>query len=84
MEGYKKYRTIHRIAYIAFFIYLVILALSGFNFGMEAGTMPYHIIIPFIIYCVIAASVEIRIRKEIKDKKDKKEDEMKYPELSGI
>jgi len=85
MEGYKKYRTIHRIAYISFFFYLVILTLSNFNFGLENGTMPYHIIIPFIIYCIIATGMEILIRKEIREKKNfKKEKKIKFPKLSGI
>ncbi|MBB4037549.1 putative ferric reductase [Dysgonomonas hofstadii] len=84
MEGYKKYRTIHRIAYIVFFFYLLLLAMSDINFGLKNGEMPYHIIVPFIIYCVIAASAEILIRKEIKEKNDKKENEIKYTKLSGI
>ena len=85
MEGYKKYRTVHRIAYISFFIYLIMLAFSNSTFGLESGTMPYHIIIPFIIYCIITAGMEILIRKEIRAKKNfKKGTKTKYPNLSGI
>lgn len=85
MKGYKKYRTIHTIAYIAFFIYIIILAINNSNLGFEAGAAPYHIIIPFIIYCIIAIGAEILTRKEIKEQKEsEKEDKIKYSKLSGV
>lgn len=85
MKRHKKYETMHTIAYIVFFIYIIILAVSDFNFGLEAGAIPYHIIIPFIVYCLIAGGAEVLIRKERKDKKElEREKKVKYSKLSGI
>jgi len=84
MDSYKKYRTIHRIAYISFFIYLLILAVSDINFGLKNGEIPYHILIPFALYCIIAVGMEVVIRKERKsNRKPENKDEIN-PKLSGI
>lgn len=85
MEGYKKYKTIHRIAYILFFSYLFILSLGKFTFGLHIDHVAYLILIPFIAYCAIAISMEIMIRKEIAIKKteQKKHKEIEDQEYKG-
>lgn len=64
MERYKKYRTIQKASYIVFFLYLLILALSNFSFNGNVEYIPYFIIIPFVVYCVIMITTEILIYKE--------------------
>lgn len=64
MEKHKKYKSIHRIAYIAFFLYLIILAIGNINFGKYT---PYFIIIPFITYCLITIGIKILVRQNAKN-----------------
>lgn len=78
MERYKKYKTIHRISYIVFFTYLLILALSNFTFGENTTYIPYLIIIPFLIYCTIAITVTILIRKTRMEENSGKEIKEKH------
>jgi hypothetical protein len=66
MEKHKKYKSIHRIAYIAFFLYLIILAIGNIDFGEYT---PHFIIIPFIIYCLITIGIEVLVKKNAKDKR---------------
>ena len=69
MEGYKKYRTIHRISYIVFFLYLLFISLGNHTFGLDPDFVPYLIVIPFVFYCAITVGMEILVRKEIRKKK---------------
>ncbi|MDR2950165.1 MAG: hypothetical protein LBV71_13285 [Prevotella sp.] len=80
MEKYRKYKTIHRISYIIFFFYLIILSIGNFDFGEYAAYVPYFIAVPFLIYCAIAIFAEIRIRKELRESSVEK----KYNTFSKI
>ena len=91
MQKYEKYKVIHRISYIVFFSYLLILAVGNFDFGEYTSYIPYFIVVPFLIYCAIAISVNILIRKARTKKylDKKKEKELRYnrkgiPTLSNI
>ncbi|WP_051697571.1 hypothetical protein [Prevotella sp. 10(H)] len=63
MQKYSKYKVLHRISYIVFFSYLLILAILKFNFGQYNDYAAYFIIVPFLIYCAIAISITILARK---------------------
>lgn len=76
MERYKKYRTIQKTSYIVFFLYLLILALSNFSFNGKVEYIPYFIIIPFVVYCIIMITTEILIYKEREDFFDTKQSQM--------
>lgn len=78
MERYKKYKAIHRIAYIAFFLYLIILAIGNFSFGEYT---PYFIVIPFIAYCSVAIGVRILIRQNAKEEFTEEDKEEKILQL---
>lgn len=91
MKKYEKYKVIHRISYIVFFSYLLILAVGDFDFGEYTSYIPYFIVVPFLTYCTIAISVNILIRKARAEKElnKKKEKELRYnrkemPTLSNI
>lgn len=73
MEIYKKYRTIYRISYIVFLAYLLIISIGNFHLGDYA---PYFLVIPFLLYCLAAITMEILIRRERKSfYENKKKDE---------
>jgi c-di-AMP phosphodiesterase-like protein len=88
MQKYEKYKTIHRISYIVFFSYLLILAVGNFDFGEYTSYIPYFIVVPFLIYCTIAVSVNILIRKERAEnyfnKKKGKEPNYKREEIPAL
>lgn len=79
MQKYEKYKIIHRISYIVFFSYLLILAVGNFDFGEYANYIPYFIAVPFLIYCSIAVTTRILLRKaRTESYKDAKEEGSEY------
>lgn len=87
MGRYKKCRTIQKIPYIVFFLYILILALGKFSFGEYAEYVPYFIAIPFILYCTVMIVTEVMIRKSndatfLKEKR--KPDNSGKQEYNGI
>lgn len=75
MRNYKKYKSLYSTAYIVFFSYLFILSVGNFDFGKYEAYIPYFITIPFLIYILIAIVSEIKIRKSIKAKRNKRNHE---------
>jgi len=86
MERYKKYRTIQKISYIIFFLYLLVLALGNISFGEYAIYIPYCIVIPFIIYCATMITTEVLISKSRKaltyDEKEEQDEEPEYNKVN--
>lgn len=83
MQKYEKYKVIHRISYIVFFSYLLILAVGDFDFGEYTSYIPYFIVVPFLTYCTIAISVNILIRKA-RAEKELRYNRKEMPTLSNI
>jgi len=83
MQKYEKYKVIHRISYIVFFSYLLILAMGDFDFGEYTNYIPYFIVVPFLTYCTIAISVNILIRKA-RAEKELRYNRKEMPTLSNI
>ncbi|NDV97258.1 hypothetical protein D0T84_20470 [Dysgonomonas sp. 521] len=63
MGRYKKCRTIQKISYGVFFLYILILAVGKFSFGEYVEYVPYFITIPFILYCAVMIVTEVMVRK---------------------
>lgn len=90
MKGYKKFRAIHRIAYITLFIYLLVLSLGNIDFGGYADYVPFFIIVPFLGYCILAIIVEVMIqrywkkRNSVRDEIKEKTIEYKGVEKPGL
>ena len=66
-KKYKRYRTIHRIAYITLFTYILALALANVDLGEY---FPFFIVVPFLGYCIIAIITEIMVQRFWKRKKE--------------
>lgn len=84
MKNYKKYKALYNTAYITFFSYLLILSVSNFDFGIYEAYIPYFIIIPFLIYCLIAVISELMMQKSTKRRilKRKKQTEISCNEIN--
>lgn len=78
MEKHKKYKTIHKTLYIAFFLYLIILGVGNLDFGAYT---PYFIIIPFLVYCLVTIAIEVLVRQNPKKELNKEKERPQIPAI---
>lgn len=63
MKKHNKYRIIQIAAYIACFVYLIVLSIGIFDFAQHKEYVPYLIVVPLIAYFIVKIYTDSLISK---------------------